>query len=584
MLSLYAWRQRPAPGTGAFAIFMALATWLSLANALSMLSPTIEAARFWFKALFVSLAGMPVAWLVFAVHYTKRRVTFTRSHIGALLVVPLITQGVIWTNDTHHWFAQTLGAFPRVGPFIVADRNSAVLGPWFWIYSIYGYLLIAVSVVFIVRAAIRAFRLYVGQAVALLAGAVFPIVATLINTFASFPQFNVLLAPLGFAMGGIAFAWAMFHYRLFDVVPVARDVLIDRMSDAMFVLDAQDRVVDLNAAFQAIIEVLPYQVIGHSVADVLRPWPSLLDSLNGASQAKSEISLNSCSYDLDVASLIDQSGGISGRLIVLHDITARKQAEEVLRQHTQMLEAQNAELDAFAHTVAHDLKSPLTVMVGFSKLLENHLESLSPDIVRAKLALIYQSGKKMTSIIDELLLLASIRKIDEIDIGSLDMASIVTEACQQLEPLIAQHQAEVVTSETWPKVVGYAPWVEAVWVNYISNAIKYGGRLDAQIPPRVELGFDHLSSTSLMLEQAEEDAAYVCFWVKDNGAGLTQGEQEQLFTPFKRLAEKQAEGHGLGLSIVQRIVHKLGGQVGVTSEIGQGSKFWFTLPCVKTSS
>jgi signal transduction histidine kinase len=577
-LALYAWRQRPAPGTGAFAIFMALATWLSLASALSMLGNTAAVAYFWFKALFISLAGMPVAWLVFAIQYTKRHVTLTPLRLLALSAIPLITQGIVWTNGFHHWFFQSPDIFQRVAGFMIADRNAAVLGPWFWIYSGYGYLLIAISVVFIVRAAIRAFRLYLGQALALLAGAVFPLATTIINTLGLFPRIKVFLAPLGFAMGGIAFAWAMFHYRLFDVVPVARDMLIDNMSDGMIALDAQNRVVDLNATFQAIIDTPPHQAIGRSVTEVLRPWPSLLEALNGASNVKAEVSLNAHSYDLHCSSLTNREGQVNGRLILLHDITARKQAEEALRQHTQALEAQNAELDAFAHTVAHDLKSPLTVMVGYSMLLERRFEALPPDIVRAKLHLMSLSGQKMTSIIDELLLLAGIRKMDEVDIGPLDMASIVAEAQQRLEPLVAQHRVTFVAPETWPEAMGYAPWVEEVWVNYISNAIKYGGRPNMNISPRVEVGFDRYPLSSLTPEGADANSAYIRFWVKDNGMGLSKDEQAQLFMPFKRLAKVGVGGHGLGLSIVQRIVHKLGGEVGVESESGQGSTFWFTLP------
>jgi two-component system sensor histidine kinase/response regulator len=100
-----------------------------------------------------------------------------------------------------------------------------------------------------------------------------------------------------------------------------------------------------------------------------------------------------------------------------------------------------------------------------------------------------------------------------------------------------------------------------VWANYLSNAIQYGGR-----PPRVELG---------VTEQAD---GMVRFWVRDNGPGLTPEEQARLFTPFTQLAQVRARGHGLGLSIVRRIVERLGGQVGVESEIGRGSAFTFTLP------
>jgi two-component system sensor histidine kinase/response regulator len=122
--------------------------------------------------------------------------------------------------------------------------------------------------------------------------------------------------------------------------------------------------------------------------------------------------------------------------------------------------------------------------------------------------------------------------------------------------------------------VGHGPWIEEVWANYISNALKYGGS-----PPRIELGADP-PPPSPPSGGTEGEARMVRFWVRDNGPGLTPEEQARLFTPFTRLEQVRAKGHGLGLSIVRRIVEKLGGQVGVESEVGQSSTFSFTLPAV----
>jgi signal transduction histidine kinase len=168
----------------------------------------------------------------------------------------------------------------------------------------------------------------------------------------------------------------------------------------------------------------------------------------------------------------------------------------------------------------------------------------------------------MTNIIDELLLLVSVRKRDEIEVESLDMAAIVSEVQKRLGDLIAERQADIVTPTTWPVAVGYGPWIEEVWANYLSNAVKYGGA-----SPYVELGATSLGD------------GYIRFWVRDNGGGLTPEQCARLFVPFERLEQARVEGHGLGLSIVQRIVSKLGGQVGVESDgvPGQGCTFYFTL-------
>jgi len=150
-----------------------------------------------------------------------------------------------------------------------------------------------------------------------------------------------------------------------------------------------------------------------------------------------------------------------------------------------------------------------------------------------------------------------------VTLGPVDMGSIVNQVLERLQYLIEPSQATIHYPEEWPQGIGYAAWVEEVWANYISNGIKYGGQ-----PPRVELG----------ATISEEPQEQVRFWVRDNGPGLTPEEQGRLFTPFTRLDQTRARGHGLGLSIVRRIVDKLNGSVGVESQIGAGSTFWFTLP------
>ncbi len=245
------------------------------------------------------------------------------------------------------------------------------------------------------------------------------------------------------------------------------------------------------------------------------------------------------------------------------EIAERKLVEEALRHHTEELESQNAELSAFAHTVAHDLKNPLTTLVGYAEMLEQSLTTLPADVISEGMEAITRHGRRMGAIIDDLLLLASVRQVDDIVKEPLDMARIVAQAQDRLYLEIRERQGLIESPDQWPEALGYGPWVEAVWANYISNALKYGGQ-----PPLVQLGAGPATN------------GWVRFWVRDNGPGLTPEEQRRLFTPFERLHQARAEGHGLGLSIVQRIVQKLGGCVGIesTGQPGDGSLFYFTLP------
>jgi two-component system sensor histidine kinase/response regulator len=240
---------------------------------------------------------------------------------------------------------------------------------------------------------------------------------------------------------------------------------------------------------------------------------------------------------------------------------------ESLRQRVAELEARNKELEVFAHTVAHNLKGPVGRLTGYTDLVRIEYTSLSDDEMQTCVNWIHRSALELGDIVDELLLLCGLSH-EKAETTELDMTSIVDRALHRLAHRVEDKGIKVALPETWPVAVGHGPWIEEVWVNYIDNAIKYGGQ-----PARVELG-------------AERENGASRFWVRDNGRGLTAEERDNLFAPYTRLNQVQTQGHGLGLSIVRHIVEKLGGRVSVESNgvPGQGSTFGFTLPAESQSS
>lgn len=233
----------------------------------------------------------------------------------------------------------------------------------------------------------------------------------------------------------------------------------------------------------------------------------------------------------------------------------------VSEEQREKAEALAQDLDAYAHAVAHDLKNPIQVIAGYNELLQSRLAGRVDDESDDFLRQTASGCTKMTQIIDELLLLASVRKRGNVEPEPIDMGAVVAEARQRLVGMISDSGAQVLEPDSWPVALGYAPWIEEIWANYISNAIKYGGN-----PPRLEFGAQSNGN------------GHVHFWLRDNGPGLSEEQIEHCFGEFTRAVVGGAEGHGLGLSIVKRIVEKLGGEVRVSSSAGRGSTFGFTLP------
>ncbi|HTP03012.1 MAG TPA: HAMP domain-containing sensor histidine kinase [Anaerolineales bacterium] len=236
-------------------------------------------------------------------------------------------------------------------------------------------------------------------------------------------------------------------------------------------------------------------------------------------------------------------------------------SETHLLEQVTALRNRNDDLAAYAHTVAHNLKDPLAVIIGTSDAIF-HITDLTTEELHAYLGQIDSTAHKMNDMIDNLLFLSELHEV-EAPVAPLDMGVIVSNIRNRLSYLIREHHAQVTAPECWPAARGYAPWVEEIWANLISNSIKYGGQ-----PPHVELG------------AASRLDGRVLFSTRDNGRGLSPEEQDRLFKPFSQTGPIHKPGHGLGLWIVRRIVEKLGGEVGVETEVGKGSLFFFTLPAL----
>jgi len=554
LLAIYAWRHRHAPGARAFTVLLLLITGWSLTATLQALSPPGTAMwRLWMNLKYLAIASAPPALLVFVLQYTKQQRWVTARRVLYLALVPTITQMLVWTNPWHYWWLLPEG----------------VPGAWFWVHTAYSFILIFIGLTLMSLAVVRMPALRRWQVLLLLFGFILPLVVNIFHTFRLIP-YVVDLTPVAFTVTAIAFAWVLYRHRLFDLTPLAREVLVDGMQDAMLVLDTEHRVVDYNPAVLATLGVVDADISDKPAASVIPSWTTFLPYVEAEVATEVELVLTtadeSCYYETRITPLYDYQQSLAGFLLLLHDVTERQHAEKAVRQYAEALEVRNAELDtrnaeldAFAHTVAHDLKNPLSVLVGFSSLLEARLDKLPTDRVYETLQRITQTGYKMTNIINELLLLASVRKVDEVDIRPLDMGAIVAQMQERLDSMLVDYDAELIVLNEWPVALGYAPWVEEIWTNYVSNALKYGGT-----PPRVELGANVVDG-------------WVRFWCRDNGSGLTDAERSKLFAQFTRLHEMRAQGHGLGLSIVRRIVTKLGGEAGVESAPGQGSTFWFAL-------
>ena len=567
---LYAWRYRAGFAMPALmGLLVAVSGWLTF-NMLELGSQSPSMTIFWSRVSYPFITLTPVAWLAFALQYTNRGEWLEPQRFWIALIVPLITVGLLYSNRYHAMVWEGVH-------FVWMDRLLALQvehGLWFWVHVCYSYSLVLIGTLFIGQETLSAFQLYRKQSIWLMVGAVIPILFNLVYVLNLLPGLEKDYTSISFALAALCFAMGMFRYRLFDLMPVARARVVDTISDAMYVLDEERRIVDLNAAA---IELLPgieteLQAVG---APLTGFWPSSIQipSLDeGDPRVQKDVTLEIAGevryFDCRISPLDARTRHPRGQVVLLRDITRRVQAEASLRYHMDELMTRNEQLDAFAHTVAHDIKSPMSTVIGYGRVLKSMFRTLPDDEIETQLNVMISTSTQVTRIVDALLLLARVSRQEDVEVDVLDMGMILDNTLDRLSEVIDRAGATLELPPSWPPALGHGLWIEQVWTNYISNGIKYGGQ-----PPRLVLGYEALSDRG----ESGEDG-FVKFWVRDNGKGLNEPQRSQLFTPFTRLHTSRAKGHGLGLTIVRRIITRLGGEVGVNPVEGGGSCFWFTLP------
>ena len=328
---LYAIRRRyTGQTTSLIWLSTAILGWLIL-NTFELISSSAVWTAFWAKATYICISITPVAWVAFAVRYTGRPRWLSRFVFWLLGIIPAITMFIAVTNDYHHllWTDYT---FVPINDMLAMNVEH---GPWFWVFAVYSYGMIFAGAVIISQHYFKPFEIYRHQSRWLLVGAMAPVISNIIYIFHLIPGLQKDYTPLSFVIAGIAFTIDIYQYRLFDLRPVARDLVIDSTTDAMITLDAQGRVVDLNpAAVKLQTEGLDL-ALGESIK-TLYMTAGLDYEPTGDATFQQDIVVSTGQgrrfFDLRSMPVEDRRNILVGHVIILRDISERKRAELVLLQ------------------------------------------------------------------------------------------------------------------------------------------------------------------------------------------------------------------------------------------------------------
>lgn len=377
--AIITWRRRSAPG--AFPLFLMLATTViwSGANALFLEAKDPGWRVFWFDAmLFGAVMSAPAFW-AFSVQFTERAHWLTRRSIALVCLIPILAVLLGWTTESHgiYYEVRNLEALAK-------GESGLVPGAFYWIYIAYAYSAVVFALWLVARAFFQAPKAYRGQAGTILAGTLIPFIGSIVHTLAiRSGSAGVDPTPLLFTVMGVFYAYGLFWYRLFDLVPVARYALVEHMQDGVIVLDTRDRIVDANPSALRRLDWNRRLPVGRHVRELMQRWFEQIEEFPPHLYVQTEVSSSKdpeTFFDLRVEPLTDRHNTPTGRLIVFRDITRQKRAERALIEAHDRLKLHLKEIEMLQQELRQQaIRDPLTNLFN-RRYLE---ETLDRELARA---------------------------------------------------------------------------------------------------------------------------------------------------------------------------------------------------------
>ena len=564
--------RRGVPGGVAFGwMMLAIALW-SFTSGLHTLVDDREVRIAIAKLQYLGVAPIGVLWLLFTTQYS--RIAWPAERVLRVLVwaVPVATLLLAWTNEQHgfHWAAITETAPPA------GRRLVYVGGPWYWVNATYSYFLILIGTATLVRGLRRFPPPYRRQTVLIIVGAIVPWIANLLYLSRALPVGGLDLTPVAFAGSGACLTLGIYRYRLFGLVPVARDMVVDSMDDGVIVLDAQRRLVDLNAAAERYTGCTAVS-LGRPIDEVVAWWNEAVAEdrpLADGQPALVKVEPGPRYFEVKVSPVRDSQRRFVGWLVIVHDVSNRRRNEaERYAFDRRLQEQQKSEsLMVLAGGVAHDFNNLLTGILGNADLIAI-LSPADSDQKRAAESIVIGAQRAADLVSKMLAYSGGGRVVAE----HVDLDGLVKEMVDLLRASVARHCTLIYNSPgALPLVETDPTQIRQVVMNLIINAseaVEDGGVVT------VETGEETLDPAALKRMTFGNDIApgrYVFIDVVDNGCGMSEHTLARMFDPFYSTKDT---GRGLGMAAVRGIVRSHRAALRVTSAERQGTRFrvWFPL-------
>lgn len=564
IMAVYVYRR----GTSAvrwFGLMMGSSAIWSITYGLELSSSNLEEMLFLIKFEYIGIATLPLNWFLFCLSFCDKECWYKKPlNITFLLLPPVATLIMVWTNSFHNLHYQSV-KLALDGPFPMVDITPGI---WYRIFTVYFYILLACGCYLIIIKFKHSDSIYRKQNYSILIAALIPWLGNILYLIGVRPIHHLDITPYSFIFTNFLVFLGTYRFKLFDIVPIAREKVLELMDDGFLILDEKLRIIDYNVSlYNYTTFPATEKMIGHTAKEVLSEHPSLIEHIENGFVGKAEIqsTINGEVKYFEAELLVLDKNNINDviTIIKLQDLTTAKKDAMLAKEQALELAKVNQLKDRIFSIIAHDLRGPMVnlsevlKMVAFNELKDEEFKNLAPTLSKD---IVYT-----TDLLENVLHWSrSQLKGFGINKEFFNVRNVILNEINYHLPSASLKKIHII-HDVFPNEVAYADVLmfQIVIRNILNNAIKFCNE-----------------GCEILITASYQNTGMIKVCIKDNGVGIPHDLQEKLFTDenISSRGTRNEKGTGLGLMICKDFMQRNGGDVTVDSTEGVGSTFCITIP------
>ena len=532
---------------------------------------------------YIAICFVPVTVFFMGLIFVKTKIVFKKKYL-LLLIVPVVSLIVLWTNDFHHLFYKNYSV----------DFSINEYGPYFNIHNIYSYVLLLIGIIYLLKFSIKNSGFFSKQSILIVIGISIPVITNILGTFQIIPM-SIYITPITFTITVIFCAISIFKFQFLGVTPIAMQKIVDRISDSFVVLDESNRIIDFNKTFIKtfnikdnnlrninFIDFLKDKKIRRDVIDDIEKYIENANRSKKTISFEQEVKVVNKFFNIEITPIYSD-GSFLGTLFLLKDITQHKQDIETIKRNQDILMERErlASLGQLIGGIAHNLRSPIMSIAGategLEELIKEYDESIDDPLVNSHDH--HEIAGEMESWIPK------IRTYTEY------MSDIITTVKGQAVALTNEQDVEFTINELVKRVsILMKHELKNAYINFkVLMKIDENLTLIGDVNNLVQV-VDNMISNSIQAYNGErnrdieleinKNEENVIITIRDYAGGLPKEVQEKLFKEMVTTKGKNGTGLGLYMSYSNIKAH-FGGDITYKTEIGKGTEFNIIIPMKK---